>query len=211
MEEKKNVSSPDILAKVISVIFHPLFMPIYGMIIIFTAPTLFWYIPFKVKKILLFVVATNNVLIPVSLMPFFRYRNIISSWAIETRKERRIPLLTVSFFYSITSFIIFRLQIPLFIKSFIFATAVLAITVSVVNFWWKISLYSVGTGALAGLVIVLSLNMMVPLTWFLIPVFLITGLVLTSRLKLNTHNPPEVYIGFITGFIGIFLIMLLFQ
>jgi hypothetical protein len=211
MEEKKNASPPDILAKVISVIFHPLFMPLYGMIIIFTAPTLFWYIPFNVKKILLFVVTTNNVLIPVSLMPFFRYRNIISSWAIETRKERRIPLLTVSFFYSITSFIIFRLQIPLFIKSFIFATAVLAITVTVINFWWKISLHSVGAGALAGLVIALSLNMMVPLTWFLIPVLLIAGLVLTSRLKLNTHNPPEVYIGFITGFVGMNLLMLLFQ
>jgi hypothetical protein len=181
------------------------------MIIIFTAPTLFWYIPFKVKKILLFVVATNNVLIPVSLMPFFRYRNIISSWAIETRKERRIPLLAVSFFYSITSFILFRLQIPLFIKSFIFATAVLAITVSVVNFWWKISLHSVGAGALAGLVIVLSLNMMVPLTWFLIPVLLISGLILSSRLRLNTHNPPEVYLGFITGIIGMYLLMLLFQ
>jgi hypothetical protein len=211
MEEKKNAGPPDILAKVISVIFHPLFMPLYGMIIIFTAPTLFWYIPFKVKKILLFVVATNNVLIPVSLMPFFRYRNIISSWAIETRKERRIPLLAVSFFYSITSFILFRLQIPLFIKSFIFATAVLAITVSVVNFWWKISLHSVGAGALAGLVIVLSLNMMVPLTWFLIPVLLISGLILSSRLRLNTHNPPEVYIGFITGIIGMYLLMLLFQ
>jgi hypothetical protein len=211
MEEKKNAGPPDILAKVISVIFHPLFMPLYGMIIIFTAPTLFWYIPFKVKKILLFVVATNNVLIPVSLMPFFRYRNIISSWAIETRKERRIPLLAVSFFYSITSFILFRLQIPLFIKSFIFATAVLAITVSVVNFWWKISLHSVGAGALAGLVIVLSLNMMVPLTWFLIPVLLISGLILSSRLRLNTHNPPEVYLGFITGIIGMYLLMLLFQ
>jgi hypothetical protein len=211
MEEKKNAGPPDILAKVISVIFHPLFVPLYGMIIIFTAPTLFWYIPFKVKKILLFVVATNNVLIPVSLMPFFRYRNIISSWAIETRKERRIPLLAVSFFYSITSFILFRLQIPLFIKSFIFATAVLAITVSVVNFWWKISLHSVGAGALAGLVIVLSLNMMVPLTWFLIPVLLISGLILSSRLRLNTHNPPEVYLGFITGIIGMYLLMLLFQ
>ena len=211
MEEKKNAGPPDILAKVISVIFHPLFMPLYGMIIIFTAPTLFWYIPFKVKKILLFVVATNNVLIPVSLMPFFRYRNIISSWAIETRKERRIPLLAVSFFYSITSFILFRLQIPLFIKSFIFATAVLAITVSVVNFWWKISLHSVGAGALAGLVIVLSMNMMVPLTWFLIPVLLISGLILSSRLRLNTHNPPEVYLGFITGIIGMYLLMLLFQ
>jgi hypothetical protein len=210
MEEKKNARPLDILAKVISVIFHPLFMPLYGMIIIFTAPTLFSYIPFNVKKILLFVIATNNILVPLSLMPFFRYKNIIRSWNIETRKERIIPLLSVSFFYSVTSYIIFRLQIPLFIKSFIFATALLAIAVSIINFWWKISLHSVGAGALAGLVIALSVNMMIPLTWFLIPVLIIAGLILSSRLRLETHNPPEVYIGFITGFIMITLLMVLF-
>lgn len=210
MEEKKNTRPLDILAKVISVIFHPLFMPLYGMIIIFTAPTLFSYIPFNVKKILLFVIATNNILVPLSLMPFFRYRNIIRSWNIETRKERIIPLLSVSFFYSVTSYIIFRLQIPLFIKSFIFATALLAIAVSIINFWWKISLHSVGAGALAGLVIALSVNMMIPLTWFLIPVLIIAGLILSSRLRLETHNPPEVYIGFLSGFAGLNLLMLLF-
>ena len=210
MEEKKNARPLDILAKVISVIFHPLFMPLYGMIIIFTAPTLFSYIPFNVKKILLFVIATNNILVPLSLMPFFRYRNIIRSWNIETRKERIIPLLSVAFFYSVTSYIIFRLQIPLFIKSFIFATALLAIAVSIINFWWKISLHSVGAGALAGLVIALSVNMMIPLTWFLIPVLIIAGLILSSRLRLETHNPPEVYIGFLSGFAGLNLLMLLF-
>lgn len=210
MEDKRSGNLLNILAKTISVIFHPLFMPLYGMIIIFTAPTLFCYIPFQVKKILLLVIATNNIMIPVSLMPFFRYRNIISSWVIETRKERIIPLLSVSFFYSVTSIIIFRLQIPLFIKSFIFSTAVIAIISTIINFWWKISLHSVGASAITGLVIILSKNMMVPLTWILIPVVIITGLILSSRLRLNTHDPQEVYIGFITGFVGMNLLMVLF-
>ena len=210
MEDKINYNPQDTFAKIISIIFHPLFIPLYGMLIIFTAPTLFWYIPLKVKKILLLVITTNNILIPISLMPFFRYRNIISSWIIETRKERIIPLLTVSFFYSITSIIMFRLQIPGFLKAYIISTAILTIAVTIINFWWKISLHSVGAGALAGIVIVLSLNMMAPLTWFLISVILITGLILSSRLKLNTHNPLEVYLGFLTGFAGMNLFMLLF-
>jgi hypothetical protein len=198
------------IAKIVSVIFHPLFMPLYGMLIIFTAPTLFWYIPFQVKKILLLVVLINNILIPVSLMPFFRYRNLISSWVIENRKERIVPLLSVAFFYSITSVIMFRLQIPMFVKAYIFSTAFLAITVSIINFWWKISLHSVGAGALSGIVIVLSFKMMVPLAGFLIPVIIIGGLVLSSRLKLNSHNGPQVYVGFLTGLAGMNLFMLFF-
>jgi hypothetical protein len=198
------------IAKIISVIFHPLLMPLYGLLIIFTAPTLFWYIPFKVKKILFFVVATNNILIPISLIPFFRYRNIISSWVIETRKERIVPLLSVSLFYSITSVILLRLQIPVFLKAYIFSTSFIAITVTIINFWWKISLHSVGAGALTGIVIILSVKMMVPLTWFLIPVIILAGLVLSSRLKLNSHNSSEVYIGFLTGFAGMNLFMFFF-
>jgi hypothetical protein len=211
MEGERSNTPLDILAKAISMIFHPIFMPLYGMIIIFTAPTLFWYIPFTVKKILLFVIATNNILIPLSLMPFFRYRKIISSWFIEDRKERIIPLLSVSFFYSVTSVIIFRLQIPLFIKSFIFSAALIAIISTIINFWWKISLHSIGAGSITGLVIVLSMNMMVTLTWFLIPIILVSGLIISSRLRLNKHNSREVYLGFITGFAGMNLLMLFFQ
>ena len=210
MENNNSAGNSEMVAKIISVIFHPLFMPLYGIVIIFTAPTLFWYIPFKVKKILFLVVMVNNILLPLSLIPFFRYRNIISSWLMETRKERIIPLLCVSLFYSITSGIMFRLQIPLFVKGYIFSASFIAITLTIINFWWRISLHSVGAGALTGIVIVLSLKMLVPLTWFLIPAILIGGLVLYSRLKLNSHNGFQVYIGFLTGFAGMNLFMLLF-
>ena len=209
----ENNISPDKLdktAKVISVVFHPLFIPLYGMLIIFLAPTLFWYLPFNVKKILLLVVLCNNILIPVSLMPFFRYRNIISSWIIEARKERIIPLLTVSFFYSVTSVIMFRLQVPLFLKAYTFSISFIALTVTIINFWWKISLHSVGAGVLVGTVLVLSLKMMVPLTWFLIPAILAGGLILSSRLKLNSQNVSNAYLGFVAGFAGMNFFMLFF-
>jgi hypothetical protein len=38
-------------AKIISIVFHPLLMPVYGMAIIFSAPTLLGYLPFNVKKL----------------------------------------------------------------------------------------------------------------------------------------------------------------
>jgi len=40
--------------------------------------------------------------------------------------------------------------------------------VTVINFWWKISLHSVGAGALIGLVLMLSLKMLAPLDLYLI-------------------------------------------
>lgn len=197
-------------AKIISIIFHPLFMPIYGMIIIFSAPTLFGYLPFAVKKLLFLIVLINNVLLPLSLLPFFRYRNIISSWTVESRKERILPLLITTLLYSSTSFIIMKFPIPIFLKSFIFAVFFISLTVTIINFWWKISIHSAGAGALAALVLILSLKMYSPLMWYMIAAVIAAGLVLSSRIKLDSHNPQQVWAGFLTGSLGLGLFMWFF-
>jgi len=212
MTEISNGSKTDItgkLAKIVSIVFHPLFMPLYGLAIFISAPTFLKYLPAEAKRILFIVVLINNVLIPLSLLPFLRYRNIISSYHIDDRRERIIPLLTTSILYCTTSFIVFRFQVPFFLKSFIFATSVVAIVVSMINFWWKISIHAVGAGALTATVVALIFRMHTLLTWYLLAVILASGLVLSARLKLNSHSPSQVWIGYLTGFIGIILFILL--
>lgn len=204
---KKEIT--DYAAKIVSVVLHPILMPLYGLLVVFSAPTVLSYLPVEVKKLLFLVVLINNVLIPLALFPFFRFRNVISSYNIEEKSERTIPLLTASILYCTTSFIVFRFQIPFFLKSFIFATSVLSIVVSMINFWWKISIHAVGAGALAATVFILSFKMYTPLTWYLTAVILAGGLVLTSRLHLNSHNSSQVWVGYVTGFAGISLFILL--
>jgi hypothetical protein len=194
-------------AKIISVIFHPLFIPVYGMAIIFSAPTLLEYLPATLKKLLFLIVLINNVFLPLSILPFFRYRNVISSWAVEDRKERNIPLLITTLLYFVTSFIIMKLQVPVFLKSFLIALFFISLAITVINFWWKISIHSTGAGTLVALVFILSYKMYTSLEWYLIPVIIMGGLVLSSRLKLNYHNPPQVWVGFLTGFLGLSLFM----
>jgi len=199
------------LAKIFSVVFHPLLMLVYGMAIIFSAPTLFGYLPVQIKKLMFLIVLVNNVFLPVSLLPFFMHRGIISSWTVNERKERTIPLILTTLLYGVTSYIIFRYQIPLFLKSYIFSAFFLSLIVTLINLWWKISLHSVGAGALLGIVLILSLRTHTSLVEYLILVIITGGLVLSSRLKLNYHNPQQVWLGFLTGFLGLILFMILFQ
>jgi hypothetical protein len=51
--------------------------------------------------------------------------------------------------------------------------------------------------------------MLTPLQWYLIAVFIAAGLTLSSRLKLNKHNPQQVWLGLLTGFFGLTLFMVL--
>ena len=210
MTSEKTMSLDDKLAQIVSVVLHPLLMPVYGLLIIFTAPALYGYIPFSVKKILLFIVLINNVVMPLMLITYFRFRNVISSWTIENRSERAIPLITTSFFYLFTVYLIYKFHIPFFIKSFIICSAVLAIAVTIINFWWKISIHSAGAGALTALVMILSIRMHTPLTWLMIIVVLMAGLVMSSRLWLHSHTPWEVWSGFLLGVLGSGLCLFLF-
>ena len=198
-----NIGAEDMLvksAKTISVIFHPLFMPIYGMVIIFSAPTLFGYLPFEVKRLLLLIVLINNVLLPLSLLPYLRYRNHITSWSIDIRRERMLPLFIATILYAATSYMIIRYPVPLFIKTFIMGIFIISLEVTAINLWWKISIHSTAVGSIAALVFVLSVKMNSALLWPLLIVITGAGLTLSARLKLNMHSPSEVWSGFFLGF-----------
>jgi hypothetical protein len=207
-DERKNIT--DSVAKIVSVIFHPLLMPVYGLLIIFSAPTLFGYLPFTVKKLLLLIILVNNVFLPMALMPFLYHRKIISSWTMNDRKERIIPLILVTVLYGATSYIIFKFPVPLFLKAFLFTSLFLSIMVTIINFWWKISLHAVGVGALLSIIVILSVKMNAPLELYLVSAILAAGFVLSSRLKLNYHNPLQVWVGFLAGFFGLGVFMFLF-
>jgi hypothetical protein len=178
-------------------------MPVYGMAIIFSAPTLYYYIPFAVKKLVILIILVNNVLLPLSLMPFFIHSKLISSWSVSERKDRIIPLIISTILYAVTTYVISRLHVSYFLKSYILAVAFLSFSVTVINFRWKISLHSAGAGALLALVLSLSFKMSNPLLWYLVPTIIASGLVLSSRLQLNLHNPGQVWLGFLTGILGL--------
>lgn len=196
------------LAKIISIVFHPLLMPIYGLLIIFSAPTLYGYLPFEVKKLFFLIVFINNVLLPISFIPFLKYRNIISSWTIFKREERNIPLILTTILYCSTSYMIFRFPVPVFLKSFIFSAAFLSLVITLINLKWKISIHSAGAGALVAVVFLLTFKMYAPLMWYLISVIFASGLILTSRLRLDFHDTRQVWYGFLTGLLGVLTFML---
>jgi hypothetical protein len=208
MEETKNTA--DKLAKTVSVIFHPLLMPVYGLLIIFSAPTLYGYLPFAVKKLLFLIILVNNVLLPISILPFLIHWNLVSSWSLDSRKERIQILIITTMLYITTSFIIYNFPIPLFLKTFIFGVSFLSLVVLGINFWWKISIHSVGIGALVSIVLLLSFKMYTPLIWYIISALVVGGMVMSSRLHLDAHNPRQVWYGFSTGFVGLTLFIMLF-
>lgn len=197
--------------KVVSVLFHPLFIPVYGLALILSADTPFGYLPYQVKRLLFLIIVVNNVFLPVSLLPILRHLNFISSWSMNEREERMVPLIVATILYAVTSYIIFRFPVPGFLKSFIISVFLVSVILTMINFRWKISLHSTGIGAMIALIMFLSFRLYSPLFWYLVLAAIAGGLVLSSRLRLMIHTPRQVWYGCSLGFVSTTFFLLFFQ
>jgi membrane-associated phospholipid phosphatase len=194
---------PHLTAKVTSVIFHPLLMPLYGMLIVFLPASPYGYLPFGVKKLLILIMLVNNVFLPFALLPFLKHMNFISSLSLTERKERKIPMLITTILYATTSYMIFRFPVPFFLKSFILSAFLLSFAVTIINFRWMISVHAAGSGALIAFILILCFRYYASLQVYLLLSFIVAGIVLSSRLLLKVHSPRQVWYGFFLGFTGI--------
>jgi hypothetical protein len=183
----------------VTIIFHPLFLVLYGLLLIFTMPDLLVYMPGTIRKVLFTMVLVNNVILPVAILPLLRLRNVITSYTLSERSERVVPLMVGSLMYFVSAVMIFRFHLPGMIKAFMFASACVGFTAALLNLRWKISVHSMGAGAMVATVLVLSFKMYTGLLWIMAAVFMTAGLVMAARLYLRAHTPAQVYFGFLAG------------
>lgn len=203
-----------VISQILSVIFFPGFLPVYGLMMIFYAPTIFSYelaIRYDgLKGTILLLAFVNMTVVPVALMPLLRYKNIISSYTMNTRTDRIIPLAIGCLMYLLTTILFYSFNIPELIRSFVLATTILAVIVLIITTRWKISVHSAGLGSLLATVMALSARMYANLTLIWIIVILLSGMVMAARLYLRSHKPTQIYSGFALGFMVIWFVMVVF-
>ncbi len=210
MEEKRSTRILRLLSMVISIVMHPVFLPVYGLLLIFNAPTFMVHLPAGIKRVIFLLTAVNMTIVPVALLPLLKMRNVITSYSMELRKERIIPLALGTMMYVVTTVIFYSYQIPVIIKSFMLSASLTSFLILIITFNWKISVHAAGAGGLLATVMVLSIRMYADLIIFWLPLIVLTGILMSARLYLRSHNPAQVYTGFLIGFVSFSLVMFFF-
>lgn len=198
------------VSNIFSIVLHPVFLPIYGLLIIFNAPTFLVHLPASLKRIIFLLATINMAIVPIALLPFLKYRNLIQTYHIDKRQERILPLAIGTMMYIVTTVIFFSYEIPQIIKSFVLSASLCSVIILGITFYWKVSIHSAGMGALLASVTVLSTRMMADLSIIWIVLLILSGLLLSARLYLKSHNPLQIYIGFLTGFLSVFIVMTIY-
>lgn len=186
-------------AKTASAALHPIIAPLYGLLLIFVLPTLHAYISTPVKKLLITTIILNNITVPLFMLYLLKAKQQITTWEIENRRERMLPLFFITLLYALTAYIVIKYPTPIFIKTYFIAIFFISATITIINNWYKISIHAAGMGALTALSLTLTFRMYEITLWPLAAIIILSGITLFSRLKLNSHTPPQVWLGYFAG------------
>ena len=194
------------LSKIISFVFHPVLMPTYAFLLAINFVSIFSdFIPDQQKVHLLRMVFIFTFLLPILGVLLLKKMKIISTYYMENRDERKIPLfiaiisyyILLQFFHQMNTYVLFN-------KLLIGALLILILALFISKFW-KISLHMLGIGGVTGAF--LALHYLFGGNLYLVLLLLCcSGVVAYARINENAHTLNQVYAGFLVGIFMEFLI-----
>ncbi|MGB1317271.1 MAG: phosphatase PAP2 family protein [Flavobacteriales bacterium] len=188
------------LAFAISVIFQPIFVPIYSLIILFNADTYLTYAVHPDMKLAVYAITVlNTILVPIGIFYYFLRAGIIESFHMHTAKERSLPFLTTIVFHCSTLYLFSKMPVPSLFSNLVLGAIASVAMAFIINLKWKVSIHMLGMGGLVGTIIGLMLRYQVNALSLIMMLVVLSGIVGYSRLKLNAHTPLQVYVGFVLG------------
>ncbi|WP_010662027.1 hypothetical protein [Marinilabilia salmonicolor] len=193
-----------LFSKILSIVFHPMLMPTFGLFLIFNAGLHLSYMPFEIKRLVYLIVFISSSLLPVSLLPLFLQMKVIKSFKMETARERIYPVLVTGVFYFLGYFLLRRLNVSPLIENYMLSILVAVLLAAGISFFWKISLHAIAVGGVTAVLAAMMIKYGVDLLLLVSLMVLISGLVAMARLCLNAHSSSQVYVGYITGFVIVF-------
>lgn len=148
-------------------------------------------------------------IIPAIGIGLFRLSGGITTITMPERRQRIIPFLFISGIYAMVAWLFNnRLAINANFANVMTLVAGLVILATLLTFFLKVSVHALAMSGLVGILLPL-----IPFSpALLLPValaILLTGLVSSARLILDAHQPREVYVGWIAGFLGGYLGMVI--
>lgn len=196
------------IARILSTVFHPLLIPLYGMLLVVFFSYMSFF-PWNLKGFILGMVALFTLLIPMLSIWLLKVMKLIGDVSLNNRADRKLPYLISLISYLFCGILLYKIGVPLWLVGFIAGGIASLIIAAFITIWWKISAHMTAMAGLTGCALFLSQAFSMLPFWILIALILLTGLLGSSRILLNRHTFGQVLAGTANGFICVYLTMLL--
>lgn len=198
------------IAKTVSVVFHPVIIPLYTIFIIFNSGSLFSFIPDSIKNFSYLIVLVSTLLLPLSILPLLKFQKLISSYNLVDRKERIIPIILSIIFYFMGFYLMTKIPMTNIIQSFYKAMMIAILGVAIVSLYWKISIHMTSMGGLLAVATFINIYYQSNSFIWTILILILSGIMGSSRLLLGRHKPSQVYVGYLWGFTSVITVLSFF-
>ncbi len=185
-------------ARTISLVFTPFYLPTVGLIALF----LFSYMslmPWGYKLQVLITVYLLTVVLPTVLIHLYRRYQGWSLIQLGNKERRMVPYVISILCYFACINLMDRQHIPHFMSGIVGAALFIQIVCALINVWWKISTHTAAIGGVAGALFVFGEFFAFNPVWWLCLVFILAGVLGTSRMILRQHTLAQVVAGFFVG------------
>ena len=200
---------PKRVSNVISILLHPLLMPTYSVLLLFSVNTyISRTIPIDLQLLVTTLVLINTFILPGIFIIILHRRGFLSSIYLDNQKERTIPFIMAFFFYGFTYYLLKRENLPPTLNALMFGAVISVLISSVFNFFTKISIHMVGITGVFGAFYAISLTFGLDILGILLALVFGIGSVGSARLSLNKHTPIELILGTLIGFVSEFLVVI---
>lgn len=200
-----------VAAKIISYIFHPVFIPL--MVIWFLAyehPIIFaGFHPWLKDTAVMGAAFVAFTFFPVVTILLLKGLKFIDSIYLRTQKERVIPFLACMIWYFWISYVWFSfgktrnaVDMPHEAVQFAMATFISTVIGLMVNIKMKVSLHAISMGIVVTFFTLLAFSQNLNFGIYLTVVLFVAGLVCTARFIVSDHTPQEVYGGLAVGVVS---------
>lgn len=193
-------------AKIISGIFHPVFIPTLGMVLLFNSNFYFSMLSWEAKRFVLLVVFFTTCILPLLSMAIMALRPNFNI-AMPEGRDRILPLLSSSVFYYLGFMLLSKIPTVPDFKLFMLATILVTIALLVISFKWKISLHMAAIGGLSGTLFALAFRSGVNPVYSVLIVVVVSGLIATARLILKKHDVWQLLAGYALGFFALYSVI----
>ena len=187
-------------AQIISIFGHPLFMPVYAMLLIFEFnPYIDLQIPKNVQVIVLTILSIFTILLPLLTAIILHKLGVVKSIYMKTAEERKWPFLLSVLWYYLGFELLTNVSLPASLYLLMIGAITVILIAHFITLRWKISVHMLGVGGVIGAMIGLSQRFQFNHFYIIIVLFFVAGLIGYARLKTNSHNYRQVYAGFVLG------------
>ena len=193
----------NLFARIISIILQPIFIPLYGFILLTECDSVLSNLPILAKSLIWLIVFLSTGIFPALIIGIGIKYSVITDTFVSNRHQRPIPFFLTFLGYLFGAYWLNRVGLSTFYISPIIGASVAILIMLPINYFWKISAHLSAMGGLCGGVFTFAMIYGTAPILFLVCLILLSGILSWSRIELKAHTLGQVCCGWLNGFLSV--------